>query len=104
MELGLVDELGGYDVALRLIREELGLPDDAALRIKLFLLLVGPLLVALAAALGLSPLRWLDGPSDVETPPKFLSFTRRLTVSPASKRPSPFSSTNSAESADGTAD
>jgi protease-4 len=35
-ELGLIDELGGYDVALRLVRESLELEPDAALRIKKF--------------------------------------------------------------------
>jgi protease-4 len=34
LELGLVDDLGGYDVALAAIREELGLAPDAPLRIK----------------------------------------------------------------------
>jgi protease-4 len=36
MELGLVDALGGYDVALQLVRESLELEPDAALRIKKF--------------------------------------------------------------------
>jgi protease-4 len=35
-ELGLVDELGGYETALRLAREELGLDPDAPVRIKRF--------------------------------------------------------------------
>jgi len=35
-ELGLIDELGGYDVALRLIREEIDLEEDAPIRLKLF--------------------------------------------------------------------
>lgn len=36
LELGLVDELGGFDVALRLVREAAGLDDDAPLRLKRF--------------------------------------------------------------------
>jgi protease-4 len=36
LELGLVDALGGVDVALQLVREEIGLEDDAPLRIKRF--------------------------------------------------------------------
>jgi len=35
-ELGLVDELGGYDVALRLVREVIGAEADAPLRIRVF--------------------------------------------------------------------
>jgi len=34
--LGLVDELGGIDVALRLAREELDLDEDAPIRLKRF--------------------------------------------------------------------
>jgi len=36
LELGLVDELGGVEVALRLVREQLGLAADAPLRLKRF--------------------------------------------------------------------
>lgn len=36
LELGLVDELGGYDVALRLVREAAGLDDDADIHLKAF--------------------------------------------------------------------
>ena len=36
LELGLVDELGGIDVALRLAREELDLDEDAPIRLKRF--------------------------------------------------------------------
>jgi protease-4 len=35
-ELGLVDELGGYHVALRLAREAAGLAPDAPVRLKLY--------------------------------------------------------------------
>ena len=35
-ELGLVDELGGFEVALRLAREAAGLAPDAAIRLKLY--------------------------------------------------------------------
>lgn len=35
-ELGLVDELGGLDVALRLAREEAGIEEDEAIRLKRF--------------------------------------------------------------------
>jgi protease-4 len=35
-ELGLVDELGGYETALRLAREEIGVEQDAPIRIKRF--------------------------------------------------------------------
>jgi protease-4 len=35
-ELGLVDELGGVDTALRILREEIGLEPDARLRLKRF--------------------------------------------------------------------
>src|SRR5690606_36550911 len=35
-ELGLVDELGGYATALRLAREEAGIPADAAVELALF--------------------------------------------------------------------
>ena len=35
-ELDLVDELGGFDVALRLAREEAGLVPDAAIKLKVF--------------------------------------------------------------------
>jgi protease-4 len=35
-ELGLVDELGGFPTALRLIRESLGLPENAPLDIEIF--------------------------------------------------------------------
>jgi protease-4 len=35
-EIGLVDELGGYDVALNQVRDVLGLDEDAPLRIRLF--------------------------------------------------------------------
>ncbi len=35
-ELGLVDELGGFPAALRLIRESLDLPDDAPLDVEVF--------------------------------------------------------------------
>ena len=35
-ELGLVDELGGFDVALRITREAAGLPADAKIRLKVF--------------------------------------------------------------------
>jgi protease-4 len=34
LEIGLVDELGGMDVAMRLVREALELDDDASIRIK----------------------------------------------------------------------
>jgi protease-4 len=36
VELGLIDELGGYDVALRLIREEIDLDEEEPIRLKLF--------------------------------------------------------------------
>jgi protease-4 len=36
LEIGLVDELGGYDVALDQIRDILGLDDDAPLRLRRF--------------------------------------------------------------------
>ena len=36
LELGLVDELGGYDVALRLVREAAGLEPDEEIRLKAF--------------------------------------------------------------------
>jgi protease-4 len=36
LELGLVDELGGLDVALRLARESIGLEEDAPVRLKRF--------------------------------------------------------------------
>ena len=36
LEIGLVDELGGFDVALRLTREAIGLDADAPLRLKRF--------------------------------------------------------------------
>jgi protease-4 len=36
LELGLVDELGGYDVALRLVREAANLEPDAEIRLKAF--------------------------------------------------------------------
>jgi protease-4 len=35
-ELGLVDELGGFDVALRLAREQAGIEPDAAITLKVF--------------------------------------------------------------------
>jgi len=35
-ELGLVDELGGFDVALQLAREEAGIEPDAAITLKVF--------------------------------------------------------------------
>jgi protease-4 len=35
-EIGLVDEVGGYDVAMRFIREEMELDEDAPIRLKLF--------------------------------------------------------------------
>jgi protease-4 len=34
--LGLVDELGGFPIALRLAREAAGIPEDAGIRLKLF--------------------------------------------------------------------
>lgn len=36
LELGLVDELGGYDVALRLVREAAGIDPDEEIRLKAF--------------------------------------------------------------------
>jgi protease-4 len=34
--IGLVDDLGGYDTAMRLLREAIGRPPDASLRIRVF--------------------------------------------------------------------
>jgi len=35
-ELGLVDELGGFPTAMRLVREELGIPEDAPIKLTVF--------------------------------------------------------------------
>jgi protease-4 len=43
LELGLIDELGGFPAAYRLAREAAGLEPDAAIRIKLFPRPVSPL-------------------------------------------------------------